>query len=145
MIVPVRNRSRIYYLRWYHDGWHYWAFRGADETIITQGELNRTTAKQTLLIGDDQLTKLQLLAICGILKTTYIQLLTDDGWKLCVVGNNTFNFGKSNLGGANVQFIIEIGAKVGQYSPVYEIPVIPEPDIVFSATWSTTSYVCEDL
>jgi len=145
MRINVKHRARVQYLRWYNDGWHHWAFRGADETLSVSGKYKNSVANNSLLLGDDNLTKRQLLAISGLLKAKYIQLLTGDGWKACSMQNETFNFGKSSTLGANVQFTITLGARVGQYTPLYEVPIYPTPETVFIATWSITSYVCENL
>jgi len=128
MRIAVKHRIRIYYLRWYYEGWHYWAFRGAAETLTTTA----LDLKYTIQLGDDQLTKRQLNAISGLLGSKYIHLLTDDGWKQCTMNPTTFGFGSSNNIGANVTFALNVWAKVGAFTPLVLPDILPPPMLYIS-------------
>ena len=128
MRIAVKHRTRIYYLRWYYEGWHYWAFRGAAETLTTTA----LDLKYTIQLGDDQLTKRQLNAISGLLGSKYIHLLTDDGWKQCTMNPTTFGFGSSNNIGANVTFALNVWAKVGAFTPLVLPDILPPPMLYIS-------------
>lgn len=132
--VNLKTRTNAYYIRWYFEGWHTHLFAGADESLITSGDVYKTNVDYELNLGDENLTKSELYSISGLLSSKYIQLLTSDGWKFCTIGSETFNFGKANRIGASVAFRLKVWAKVGVYTPMLPVVITPpEPEPVYTA------------
>lgn len=125
--IPVKRVSDVYYLRWYYNGWHYWAFYPGANTYITEGEVYRTLGTKEVSLSSGQITGSQSKAIKTILSAKEVQVLSDVGWKsVHVLPGSSVIYGNV-IDGYDIELVIRIGSRqlsVTGYSPVTTIPEI---------------------
>lgn len=111
-----------YYLRWYKDGWHHWFFKSSSEDFRTEGELYNSNGYTSLKLGDNSLSKSELISIRSILSAIYIEIYTADGWKAASLNSETWQIGKANSNSGAVEFNINVWLRDGGIAPVVPIP-----------------------
>lgn len=146
--IPIRRACNIYYLRWWYNGWHYWAFIPGKYTVVTEGDTYRTIGTRKIGMSSGQVTLNQAMAIRTILNTREVYILTVDGWmNIRIEPGNPFVYNNITNGGE-----IEITAIIGSrelsyasgYSPVSDIPVVP-PDVTYcEVIIGTQIWICKN-
>lgn len=146
--IPIKRVCSIYYLRWWYNGWHYWAFLPGKYTVVTEGETYRTIGTRKIGMSSGQVTLNQAMAIRTVLNTREVYILTVDGWmNIRIEPGNPFVYNNITNGGE-----IEITAIIGSrelsyasgYSPISDIPVVP-PDVTYcEVIIGTQIWMCEN-
>jgi len=132
--IPVKKVCKIYYLRWYYNGWHYWAFLPGRVLMVTEGEEYRTIGTKKISMGSGQITRAQCTAIRTIMNTREVALLTIAGWMNIRIEPGTVNIYDNQINGNEIEFVAVVGSKDISYSDGYS-PVGYIPETVSSTTY----------
>ena len=147
--ISIKRICQVYYLRWWYNGWHYWAFKPGQQSLITEGEKYRTIGTKSVLMGSGQITYEQCEAIRTIMNTREVYILTSDGWKNVSVAPGSLVVFDNQASGYEVELSVKIGSKeISQtgFSPIVNIPAIPIPDpglceaIIGTQIWMCKNY-----
>jgi uncharacterized protein (TIGR02145 family) len=131
--IPIKKICNIYYLRWYYNGWHYWAFFPGKLTMVTEGEKYRTIGTRKITMGSGQITSDQCAAIRTIMNTREVSLLTDAGWMNIRIEPGTLILYDNQIDGTEIEFTAIVGSRdpsITGYSPIIDIPIVPIIDFV---------------
>jgi uncharacterized protein (TIGR02145 family) len=133
----VKKVCHVYYLRWWYNGWHYWAFKPGQQSINTEGEKYRTVGSKSVLMGTGQITYEQCEAIRTILNTREVYILTSDGWKNITITTGSVVVYDNQINGYEIELSAKIGSKeisITGFSPIIpDVPIYP-PDVIVIVT-----------
>lgn len=126
-----------YFLRWYFNGWHSFFFVAGGESYETKGEWWNTQSKSKVKFGTAFLTQNEIKSIRTMLFAKRVEVLLKDGWKAIIVDSTSLKIEDTRTRGYKCEFTAAIYAKVADYTPVKEIPIVemdnvritPENDI----------------
>jgi hypothetical protein len=125
--IPVKKVCKIYYIRWYYNGWHYWAFLPGRVSMITEGEEYRTIGTKKISMGSGQITRGQCTVIRTIMNTREVALYTIAGWMNIRIEPGTVNIYDNQLNGNEIEFVAVVGSKDVSYSDGYSpVGFVPE-------------------
>jgi uncharacterized protein (TIGR02145 family) len=145
--IPIVERPRGYYLRWYYNGWHYWQFFAGQLGVNSDGEKYRTYGTRTLAINSGQLTEGQVSGLRTILNSKETYILTTYGWMALRIDAGTAKVYDNQFGGYEMQLTATIGSRlpstVTGLSPVVP-PVIVPPAALCETVIGTQVWLCKN-
>jgi uncharacterized protein (TIGR02145 family) len=148
--IPVRSVMNIFYLMWYYNGWHYWAFIPGAESLFTEGQKYKTLGTKKIKMSSGQITYSECQAIRTIMNSREVYILTDYGWKSLRIEPSATPVKNNFVNGYEIELSAIVGSRdlsLTGFSPVSIVPVVPPvPDptqcerIIGTQIWMCKNY-----
>jgi hypothetical protein len=104
--IPIIDRCKGYYIRWYFNGWHYWMFYPGGQTVDTEGQNYSTKSGQIITIGSGNLTMNQMEALRTLLNSSDIWVLSGSEWRQVNIQSGSQVVYSNNVNGYEMEIVI---------------------------------------
>ena len=120
--IEVKDKCGLY-VRWYHNGWHYWMFsvkyelsevnerkgiRGEFYSAIDRREYpTKIETKEYITVGDQSIPAKDYFGVKGIFQSEKVEAYMD-GWKEIKIPRGTFSTRGNKTMGFDVSFTAEL-------------------------------------